>query len=259
MHQIGDKIRDTIKIDAHTNHATRGQFTCLCVQVSVDKPLFTTVHIGDHTQPIIYEEGINQICFLCGKLGHKDFVCPDIPSPPVNMNSMSSVPATPTTESPTKNVNLTPTPPKNFGPEPWMVVHRKKPNCFGKPKPPFTQNTSPNLHVEPKKRQIWTPKTFQPSNTFDLLDSEVEDIPPPSLAAIIDANPKKLSVPSSSSEPIPSHHATQELFVASASFTSTPPPGQHNINNCIRSSTHSLLTSPPLKNIMYSNTLSSSP
>lgn len=67
---------DIIKIDAHTNHAIQGQFARICVQVAVDQLLRTVVYIGDHIQHVIYE-GINQICFLYGTLGHKDFQCPN--------------------------------------------------------------------------------------------------------------------------------------------------------------------------------------
>lgn len=39
LQQIGNTMGDIIKIDAHTNHAIRGQFARICVQVAVDKPL----------------------------------------------------------------------------------------------------------------------------------------------------------------------------------------------------------------------------
>ena len=49
----------------------------LCVQVDVEKPLATAIMIGRLEQQICYE-GIQKICFECGRLGHRKKHCPHI-------------------------------------------------------------------------------------------------------------------------------------------------------------------------------------
>lgn len=72
---MGAKIGKTSKIYAHTNHSLMSQFARICVQVQVNKPLETLVHLGDHAQPAIYDS-LNQIWFLCEKLGPLNTICP---------------------------------------------------------------------------------------------------------------------------------------------------------------------------------------
>lgn len=76
LRKIGNKLGIILKVDAHTNDALRGQYARICVQVCTDNALKTRVYIGHHTQLVIYE-GLNMICFVCGKVGHKNVACPD--------------------------------------------------------------------------------------------------------------------------------------------------------------------------------------
>nr|POF09821.1 hypothetical protein CFP56_67429 [Quercus suber] len=41
----------------------------------MNKPLVTNVLIGRRSQPVVYE-GVNQLCFDCGRLGHRREFCP---------------------------------------------------------------------------------------------------------------------------------------------------------------------------------------
>ena len=68
---------------------SRGKFARLCIQVDVDKPLITTVMIGKFQQSITYE-GIYNLCFECGRMGHKREVCPFVvrPVPPCKETEM---------------------------------------------------------------------------------------------------------------------------------------------------------------------------
>ena len=53
------------------------------MQVDVSKPLISTIVIEGLHQPVIYE-GLNLLCFSCGRVGHKKGGCPYIvrtPSP----------------------------------------------------------------------------------------------------------------------------------------------------------------------------------
>ena len=43
----------------------------------MNKPLTTTILIGKFKQPISYE-GIHKLCFVCGRIGHKQEYCPQV-------------------------------------------------------------------------------------------------------------------------------------------------------------------------------------
>lgn len=47
----------------------------MCVQIDVDKPLITTILIGKLQQLVSYE-GIQRLCFGCGRVGHRREGCP---------------------------------------------------------------------------------------------------------------------------------------------------------------------------------------
>nr|XP_023896798.1 uncharacterized protein LOC112008697 [Quercus suber] len=68
-------IGNVLRVDTHTANEARGKFTRLCVQVDVDKPLLTAVLIGKFEQLVCYE-GIQKLCFSCGKMGHRKEGCP---------------------------------------------------------------------------------------------------------------------------------------------------------------------------------------
>lgn len=73
--QIGKSIGNVLRVDTHTANEARGRFARLCVQIDVDKPLVTAVLIGKFEQPVCYE-GIQRLCFSCGKMGHRKEGCP---------------------------------------------------------------------------------------------------------------------------------------------------------------------------------------
>ena len=78
--QIGKAIGNVLRVDTHTANEARGRFARLCVQVDVDKPLVTAVLIGKFEQPVCYE-GIQKLCFSCGKMGHRKEGCPFVVRP----------------------------------------------------------------------------------------------------------------------------------------------------------------------------------
>ena len=73
--QIGKSIGNVLRVDTHTTNEARGRFARLCVQINVDKPLVTAVLIGKFKQPVCYE-GIQKLCFSCGRMGHRRESCP---------------------------------------------------------------------------------------------------------------------------------------------------------------------------------------
>lgn len=52
----------------------RGRYARICVQVDVNKLLITSILIGDFEQPVSYE-GIQRLCFACGRIGHQKESC----------------------------------------------------------------------------------------------------------------------------------------------------------------------------------------
>lgn len=73
--QIGRSIGNVLRVDSHTAMETRGRFARICVQVNVDKPLVTAVLIGKFEQVVCYE-GLQRLCFSCGRIGHRKESCP---------------------------------------------------------------------------------------------------------------------------------------------------------------------------------------
>jgi len=66
---IGKSIGNVLRVDSHIAMETRGRYARICVQVDVDKSLATAVLIGKFKQPICYE-GLQRLCFSCGRIGH---------------------------------------------------------------------------------------------------------------------------------------------------------------------------------------------
>nr|POF05057.1 hypothetical protein CFP56_35619 [Quercus suber] len=77
LKKIGNTIGPVLKIDSHTFNGERGRFARICIQTNVEKPLIKTVKIGKVVQAVQYE-GINDICFACGRIGHKKEGCSTI-------------------------------------------------------------------------------------------------------------------------------------------------------------------------------------
>ena len=75
LRQIGESIGKVLRIDSHTALEARGKYARLCIQIDIDKPLVNTILIGRFEQPVSYE-GIQNLCFSCGRLGHRVEACP---------------------------------------------------------------------------------------------------------------------------------------------------------------------------------------
>ena len=111
MH-IGSGLGPVLRVDFNTASGTRGRFARLCIQLDLDKPLMRTIRVGKLRLAVIYE-GIGLLCFKCGKLGHKQELCPlSVPAEPCSANS-----STPVTDIPEV---------RDTGYGPWMLVTRRK-------------------------------------------------------------------------------------------------------------------------------------
>ncbi|GLT26686.1 hypothetical protein SLA2020_017320 [Shorea laevis] len=134
---IGNKIGTLLRVDAYTIHHTRGQYARICIQVDLKKPLITCVRIGKHMQRVLYE-GIQKLCFKCGKVGHKDNQCPNnsVISKQLdvgqdlsmlinsNSNDLPRGPVLATNTSPPTSIAIQPLEDQPYGP--WIVIERRK-------------------------------------------------------------------------------------------------------------------------------------
>ena len=75
LKQIGESIGKVLRIDSHMTMEARGKYARLCIQIDINKPLVSTILIGCFEQAMSYE-GIQSLCFSCGRLGHKVEACP---------------------------------------------------------------------------------------------------------------------------------------------------------------------------------------
>uniref|UniRef100_A0A7N2LRD1 CCHC-type domain-containing protein n=1 Tax=Quercus lobata TaxID=97700 RepID=A0A7N2LRD1_QUELO len=74
LRQIGKALGPVLRVDTHTETKARGRYAGLSVQVDVSKSLNTMVRIKQCNQAVVYE-GVNKLCFSCGRLGHRREIC----------------------------------------------------------------------------------------------------------------------------------------------------------------------------------------
>lgn len=106
--RIGDQLGTAMKVDGNTTAVSRGKYARVCVEVDLQKPLISMVIVNGYQLNVEYEN-LHQICFKCGKYGHRLEVCPSgndevSGEDPLHLRS-PSIPANP---------------PDPFGP--WMIA-----------------------------------------------------------------------------------------------------------------------------------------
>lgn len=67
-------IGKPIGLDKNTVLAMRGKYARLCIEVDFDKPLVPLYALGNFDQRVEYE-GLHNICFRCGIVGHRSDSC----------------------------------------------------------------------------------------------------------------------------------------------------------------------------------------
>ncbi|KAI5349115.1 hypothetical protein L3X38_002002 [Prunus dulcis] len=82
LKRIGNLLGKLLKIDALTTSQNRGKFARMCVELDLTKPLEAFVQINQEWYNIEYE-GLPDICYLCGRYGHKREHCEKRNSAPV--------------------------------------------------------------------------------------------------------------------------------------------------------------------------------
>ncbi|XP_050254820.1 uncharacterized protein LOC126700653 [Quercus robur] len=131
LREVGNTIGPVLRIDSNTTTKVRGRYACICVQVDLNKPLVQKILLEGWVQEIQYE-GINTLCFSCGRVRHRQEGCP------YTVRAEPFIPQTTTEATSTaddlvgnerdgahdvdsgKGSDI-----QNFGP--WMLVQRKKP------------------------------------------------------------------------------------------------------------------------------------
>lgn len=75
LKNIGNAIGKLHKVDACTNSTLCRKYACLCVQISIDETVLSSIQIGKHKRAILYE-GEGFMCTNCGRFGHVHMTCP---------------------------------------------------------------------------------------------------------------------------------------------------------------------------------------
>ena len=92
LKEIGKAIGTVLRIDTHTASEARARYARFCVQVDINKPLIYTILIGNFQQSVLYE-GIEKLCFSCGRVGHRREDCHYTVKDPSPEKPDGSVPA----------------------------------------------------------------------------------------------------------------------------------------------------------------------
>ncbi|RYR03236.1 uncharacterized protein LOC107646856 [Arachis ipaensis] len=76
--RVGSTIGHMLKIDRTTSIYSRGHFARICVDIDLRKQLVPKISVFGEVLNIEYE-GLHQICFSCGKYGHRLDHCNETP------------------------------------------------------------------------------------------------------------------------------------------------------------------------------------
>lgn len=141
LHRIGAKIGRVVRIDKNTESMDRGQYIRFCIEVSLAKPLLSKFRLNGRVWRIQYE-GLRQIFFKCGHLGHKDTDCP-------KFRDTTTLEATETQGQGEKQSTMSEKTTKVQRPEEkdqygtWMLVQKPPRRTHDKPKGTLTKHTEP--------------------------------------------------------------------------------------------------------------------
>ncbi|KAL4359576.1 hypothetical protein AHAS_Ahas08G0091200 [Arachis hypogaea] len=147
--RVGLAIGHMLKIDRTTSIHSRGKFASICVEIDLAKQLVPIISVLGCELHLEYE-GLYQICFSCGKYGHRSEQCMDndaMNGDPMEDNRSGENPQGEVPDGKVGNENGNATEPQDqrnhsngksnpdFGP--WMMVqrynNRKKPQVGKKP------------------------------------------------------------------------------------------------------------------------------
>ncbi|KAL4394708.1 hypothetical protein AHAS_Ahas02G0179000 [Arachis hypogaea] len=72
---VGKSIGTMLKVNEHTSIHSRGKFAQICVEVNLRKQLVPSFSALGKDFYLVYK-GLHQICFNCGRYGHRLEGCP---------------------------------------------------------------------------------------------------------------------------------------------------------------------------------------
>ncbi|RYR43110.1 hypothetical protein Ahy_A08g039539 [Arachis hypogaea] len=81
--RVGSAIGHMLKIDRTTSIHSRGKFARICVEIDLTKQLIPRISVLGCELHLEYE-GLHQICFMCGRYGHRSEQCMENVSTSVN-------------------------------------------------------------------------------------------------------------------------------------------------------------------------------
>lgn len=122
LRTAGDEIGKTIKVDNTTRATTRGRFARVCVEIDMGKPLKATYRMRGKNWRLQYE-GLQDLCFTCGKCGHKEVGCP-LKEPEESKATEKTPETTDASTSSSKEVHQAEEQPSSFGPS--MVAKKNR-------------------------------------------------------------------------------------------------------------------------------------
>ena len=139
LQKIGQKIGRVIKVDSTTANVERGQYTRMCIEVDLTKPLLSKFRLNGRVWGIQYE-GLRMICFKCGKQGHKEDACGA--SVPTTQDSNPLKP---------KHASQTEVQERDFGS--WMLVTKPTRRPQGRNQQPGARTRGPAV-IEPGPTRV---------------------------------------------------------------------------------------------------------
>lgn len=122
LRRVGDELGKTIKVDNTTRATTRGRFARVCVEIDMGKLLAANLRLRGKVYRLQYE-GLQDLCFTCGKYGHREEGCPVMMA--ANQDSGNEASAAQSKANTTnETIRKEEEPQRSFGP--WMVVNRRR-------------------------------------------------------------------------------------------------------------------------------------
>lgn len=117
-----DEIGKTTKVDSTTRATTRGMFARVCLEIDMGKPLRANYRMRGKDWRLQYE-GLHDLCFTCGKYGHREAGCP-LKIPEESSDHMKTNEAQTKATSPSERSKKADEQSSSFGP--WMVAQRNR-------------------------------------------------------------------------------------------------------------------------------------
>ncbi|XP_061340239.1 uncharacterized protein LOC133286803 [Gastrolobium bilobum] len=122
---IGNWLGKFVRIDAATTSLARGRFARMCVELNLTQPLQVEYKVEGRLKKVEYE-GLNLICYGCGRYGHRLENCPNkICGVPDQTNSVMEKDLT-SQETVVGDVSAAGVETSKFGP--WMQVLKGRRN-----------------------------------------------------------------------------------------------------------------------------------